>query len=235
MQERVARFVDKWVVQSIRPNFVSQNVEWISHHVPKTAGTSLRITFEKAFTEKGVYGIYSETGARNFSKGESIYIPSSTKVLHGHFKPHVNQQTLFPNAKRTVWLRDPIARAWSLLGHTLALKQNNHLYGYIEETYLNKGLDDKEELFYKLLKDPKTKHAFMMYKRYFKSVPLKQFEFVGYVERYEEDLAKFSNIIGVELKQEEKNVRNAKKVMPEFKSSLRAQFDEEYKLYESRL
>ena len=96
------------------------NVELISHHIPKTAGTSFYKTLSEAYGEKKVMGVYDLDMCVSLIREEPIWVPSQKKVLHGHFPARPFQLKQFPNAKHITWIRDPIERAWSNLRHWLS-------------------------------------------------------------------------------------------------------------------
>lgn len=103
------------------------NVSVLSLHIVKTAGNSLRVAFEQAFGTRNVYGNYSNTGASAMSKSEEICSPSKAKVLIGHFTLPIKQTEISPNAIKAGWVRDPLERKWSMVGHLMALK-GKHLH-----------------------------------------------------------------------------------------------------------
>lgn len=183
-------------------------VTLLSHHIPKTAGSSLRVAFEKSFGRRYVYGIYANTGATQMSLGQDIWVPGSAKVIHGHFRPHPAHQTLFPNALRAVWVRDPIERIWSLVGHLLALKEKHPHYIFLKKAGLKAELSSQEEIVYEMITTDTLREFTKAYSSYFSAVPIEKFSFVGSKHSFEKDLNRLSELAGVSLKMLQLNKRS---------------------------
>lgn len=203
-----------WKVEKLlSPQMSSQvsphmNVTLLSHHIPKTAGSSLRLALEAGLGRRFVYGIYENTGASAMSEGRDIWIPSSAKVLHGHFKPHGMHKNIFPLAHRVVWVRDPVERLWSLVGHLMALKENHAHYCFLKSALPNVNFDSQEAIVRALVFDNTVRAFTHVYTHFFKTVPIESFEFVGSKHKYADDLKKLSEMVGVDLKTLEINRRN---------------------------
>ncbi|MFZ8169796.1 hypothetical protein ACO1HB_13255 [Alteromonas macleodii] len=183
------------------------NVSVLSHHIPKTAGSSLRVAFEQALGARNVYGIYANTGADTMSKGDEIWLPSKAKVLHGHFKPHINHTTIFPNAIRTVWVRDPLERIWSLVGHLLALREKHPHYILLKSMLPKASLKSQENIVEDLVLNNTIEAFTNTYSRFFDSVPIDEFRFVGSKHRYEEGLKQLSDLTEIQLETMQVNRR----------------------------
>ena len=186
-----------------------RNVFILSHHIPKTAGSSLRVAFQQALGVRRVYGIYANTGASTLSKGAGVWVPSKAKVLHGHFSPHKNQTLIFPNAIRTVWVRDPIERLWSLIGHLLAAKERHPHYLLLKSTLPESSLKSQESIVKELILNNTIEPFTNTYTQFFKDVPIGKFSFIGSKHRYEEDLKKLTNLTEIKLKTMRLNRRSS--------------------------
>lgn len=209
----------------------SANVEWISYHVPKTAGTSFRVALTHGFGPRRVFAVYGGD-AGVLSRGEPIWLPSSGSVVHGHFRPHVRHQDLFPRGRRIVWLRDPIERAWSLLNHTLEVRNNRTLYDHLKTTYLDAGVSRPEEIFKAMLRDEADSRAFKEYEGNYESFDRSFFCFVGCSDRYDEDLASLSELMQTPLPTGQFNVATHRQPPPTLDDRERAVFSEEYRIFE---
>lgn len=176
------------------------NVAVLSYHIPKTAGSSLRVAFEQALGARNVYGVYANTGASAMSKGEEIWLPSKAKVLHGHFKPHINHIKTFPNAIRAVWVRDPLERLWSLVGHLLALKERHPHYILLKSKLSEVSLRSQETIVKELVLNNTIGAFTNTYSRFFNAVPIDEFCFVGSKHKYEEGLQQLSDLTKLKLK-----------------------------------
>lgn len=209
----------------------SATVEWISYHVPKTAGTSFRVALVEAFGPRRVFAVYDgDTGV--LTRGEPIWLPSSGSVVHGHFRPHARHQDLFPRGKRIVWLRDPVERAWSLFNHTLDVRNNRRLYDHLKTRYLDAGMSRREEIFKAMLRHEVDSRAFMEYEGNYQSFDRSFFFFVGCSDRYREDLTRLSELMQTPLPIGQFNTARSKQPPPTLDDRERAAFSEEYRVFE---
>jgi hypothetical protein len=209
---------------------IHTRVEWISHHIPKTAGSSLRFSLGHAYKKRAIYGIYKDSGAKQLNRGENIWLPKEAKIIHGHFHTHVNQYDYFPNAKRMVWVRDPIERAWSLLGRLLDIKHKDSLYTLLKSRYIDQGISDKAKLFECFVTDNELNKSLFAYQRYFKQIPIDQFDFVGSMHTLNQDIARLSDVLGIKLQSENKNKRTGAKDLPSEIRRLENLFADEYEI-----
>lgn len=215
---------------SKREPSIHDNIECVSYHIPKTAGTSLRLSLDHAYHANSVYGAYRESGAKELSRGDNIWLPNKTKVIHGHFRTHVNHYQYFPNAKHIVWVRDPIERAWSLLGHLLAVKPNTPHFNLLKSRYIDKGILNKVKLFQCIVKDAELSNQFFVYHSYFKQISIDQFNFVGSMHSINKDCARLSDVLGKTLIVENQNRRTNAKDLPTEAKRLEKFFANEYEI-----
>ena len=218
-----------YAVNNIKKSY--NNIEWVSYHIPKTAGTSFRRSLCDAFGKKSVYGVYARTNAIEFNKGEMAWIPRGTKLLHGHFYPHRNHENLFKNAKKIIWLRDPVKRAWSLLNHTLDIKNNKIVLDYINKKFLNPNALSREEMFLSILADEKSKLFFTKYHASLSNFSKSYFDFIGNTEEYERDLNRLSGLMNKELKNFQVNLSSNHAPPPAIPTKLLSYFDQEYRVF----
>jgi Sulfotransferase family len=177
------------------------NVEWLSHHIPKTAGSSFYYSLDHAYRGKHIQGVYPFNNLpKRLTTGQSIWVRKSTKVIHGHFRPHKNQLLQFPNAKRIIWIRDPVERNISYLQHLLRTEHNNIWQAnYIRANYNPEGRDF-EELLSRMIDDPELYQSTRIYESFFQSEFQKSdFAFIGWVNQYTKDLARLEKIMGTRL------------------------------------
>jgi hypothetical protein len=159
----------------------------ISVHLPKTAGTSFAEVLRRGFGDALRVDnqdrplSHSRTGRRLAAVAHACQHAGSTvpfACVHGHFLP-----VKYALARRTrfcIWLRDPIQRVVSRYHHYLRHGQN-------EPQHLRWGLVPglSLEQFAALPQYHNT------YAEYLWCFPLARFDFVGVVEHYEEDIARF--------------------------------------------
>lgn len=207
----------------------NNNIKWISHHIPKTAGSSLRSSFQNAVGKTKVFGVYANTGANELSQGTPIWAPAKTVFLHGHFRPHASHSDFYPKARRLVWVRDPIERIWSLIGHLLSEGKSHPHHKIIEELYLSNGVTTKDEIVYDLIANNRSKALTHVYQRFFSQIPISDFAFVGSVHRYDESIKELSQLLKIDLGKEFRNVRNnSGAVIPNEVLSLKNKLSTEY-------
>ena len=212
---------------SQKPNL---NIEWCVYHVPKAAGSSLRQSFTQALGEQAVFGIYRNTGASELGVGQPVWVPLRSSVLFGHFPTHTAHRIMFPNAKIVTWVREPLERAWSLLGHYLAMKEQSPQYRVIKENYIDKGVSKKAAIFERMLKEKTFKASVNVYAHYFNQIPLDEFNFVGSVSKNTEDLKRLQRFIGKPLREAQENVRNSASTFPSSLRYLEKELASEYEL-----
>lgn len=188
-----------------RPN---HRIQWLSHHIPKTAGSSLNRSYVNAFGKSRIYGVYATSGASDMSLGNPTFIPFRARVLHGHFRPHTNHLKTFPNSKKIVWVRDPIERLWSHVGHLLEIGTPHPQFELLKKRYLTNTNCSREEMVYDLIVNGSEPSLTQIYSRFFSLVPLKSFDFVGSVHDYSGSMEKLARLTNVSLPHNYVNVRN---------------------------
>lgn len=174
------------------------NVAIISHHIPKTAGSSFGSALINAYGRDAIFGLYKSSGANSMSSGEKIQLPTDVNILHGHFASHVNHLTMFPNARRICWVRDPAERLWSLTKHILRNKQPIAHYNTIMKYADNTDVSTLKAFELILLK-PEFSTVRSDYQRYFAAVKPHQFDFVGSIHRYDDELVRLESTLGIKL------------------------------------
>ena len=147
-------------------------IELLSVHIPKTAGTAFRHILEDVYGVNQVLSDYPP---------DKIYQPdgkidSEIKVIHGHFLPR-KYQGYYPQAKRIVWLRNPIFRLISEYFFAKTIKDHNNP---VHAQLLNNNLNILEFAQIPSMRNFLTKHI--------KGMQLQEFDFVGIQELYLEDL-----------------------------------------------
>jgi len=193
----------------------------VSVHIPKTAGTSFRKSLKAAYGNDEVVrlDISLQTGeARlNEKKYEANDLPNGTRVVHGHFSP-ADVLKRFPEAggkQFITWLRDPVERVISN-------------YYYLEKR-LREELDEEGKNLNILQKMQRSLPEYARDEinrnrqhKFLEGMPLEDFEFVGILEHYAEDLAELGLRLGWESVEEiTVNVTARKK--PEVSEEIRAE------------
>ena len=169
----------------------------VSVHVPKTAGTSFAETLRRLHgdalkVDNGDRPLAHSRAERRMTAVRHAIATAGRALpdecVHGHFLP-----LKYALARRTrfcVWLRDPVQRVVSRYHHYRrhAQQEPHHLqWGLVP------GLSLEE--FVRLRQYQNT------YAEYFWGFPLRRFDFVGIVERQEQDMVRFARCFGWEPEQ----------------------------------
>ncbi len=164
-------------------------------HIPKTAGTSLRMSLERTLGIDQIcmdYGVeYGGTSpcVLDWFKSRDVYRlyetfnQSGYRLLAGHFSAgkYVN---LFPAQSMVTFLRAPVKRVLSEFSH---FKRNHAYKGTLEDFY---SWDRNKN----------------MQTRMLGNVPRQVLGLVGIAEHYEDSLALFANRFGLELPSVRENI-----------------------------
>ena len=161
--------------------FTESEVEIVSVHLPKTAGTSFRRILINTYGEEKVFKDYKK---QNVSEILSEIKGQNIRAIHGHFKVD-KYEGYFPDAKRIIWLREPIKRLISNYWHQVTHFQNRKLN--LDEIELEK------EKFLIYAKKPNFRN---LMSRHFRTKNIDNFWFVGVTEFFEEDAAEIQGLLG---------------------------------------
>lgn len=178
----------------VRPNAVFKGVELLSYHVPKTAGTSLYLALEDAYGAEKIKRVYHPAEAKTMSMGAPFWVWPSTDVIHGHIRPHAMHKAQFPNAKRIIWVRDPVLRCYSFVRHWMKMRTGSQYLAF-EAKHIKTGSETAIDLFEKLINDPEFDHVRLFYQHFFQGVSAGHFTFIGVSERFEEELKRLEIVL----------------------------------------
>jgi hypothetical protein len=195
-----ARFRQKLIPS----NATFNQIQLLSYHLPKTAGTSLYLALEQAYGKQHIQRMYDHSDIAKLLLGKPVWVPKQAEVMHGHFRPHPKHSEIYPNAKRIIWVRDPINWCWSTFQHYLWQK-NGKVYAYINEAYLSKKEWDRNELFIELLNDPEFDRVRLYFSKYNKHIEPGFFDFVGKSEDFKTELGRLGELLNKEFIVQEAN------------------------------
>jgi len=172
---------------------LEKNVEIISIHVPKTAGSAFTRVLLRVYGPEGVFldYPYEKDYQRQFMKEGDAKV----KVIHGHF-PGAKYKNKFPDAKRIIWLREPV----------------NFLISYycfnkvFRRTVFYDLLQKKNLSFLEFAEIPENQNLMSVYLR---DMKLEDFYFVGIQDFFEQDLKRLKNLLSwpeVKISKENNNL-----------------------------
>ena len=213
--------------EHVREKDVFPKVKIISYHIPKTAGTSLYASLEEAYGPRKIRREYDEAGSLCMSRGQPYWVGNNIRVIHGHFRPHFNHNTRFPNAMKVMWVRDPMERCWSLLRHWVKLRQGK-FFTMFSEKYMQDENWELTELFDKLVRDPQFKKIISVFQTFTQNIDRKDIDFFGRSEAYNEELKRLSEMTGTPLIPFSENVNPDNKKLPFSRKDYFPFFEEEY-------
>lgn len=212
-------------------------------HIPKTAGTSFKNLLNKVYSSTESIIIdssewYRDANFTNLSNrtclpgAQQIRPPVHIKYIVGHFNADrfIN---LYPAATYITWVRDPIQRLISNYNYYL---RGGTYYGQMSDQKRNYDLISLETYCtHKLNINAMSQQI---------NMPLSNFKFIGIVEKYEEELARFKKITGIDIvndsnysniNPDKKHVKENYILDEELKEKLINLHDQDYKLYKNCL
>ncbi len=166
---------------SENPYQSASDVEVISVHLPKTAGTAFSYVLEQVY---GSERLFINSPPFDYSLSEELALPN-IKAIHGHF-PASRYTKCFPNAKRVTWLRDPIRR---LISQYFFMKSSDFMDGnnIVHQYMMDRDLDIVEFSQIPVIQNELTQTW---------GIELDDFDFVGIQEYFKEDVRQFGKIMG---------------------------------------
>ena len=170
---------------------MTAQVELISVHVPKSAGTSFAHVLAQQYPD-GLFMDYRHEPMHPHFLGRdmdlwreeqalrAVELPARIRVIHGHFWAG-KYDAIFPEAKKVTWLREPVRR---LVSHYYYFKSKPSLPN---PHPLHRKLHEKNLSLAEFARLPAMQN--IMTTRWLRDTPLKAFDFVGVQEHFAEDLA----------------------------------------------
>jgi hypothetical protein len=174
---------------------IKNNIELVSLHIPKTAGTSFRNTLKAVYGDDAVSRV--DITRKFFKIEEKVFVdkrlPSTVKVIHGHFwYPDVFAKfELAKSVPVITWLRNPVDR---VISNYFYLKKI-----MLERIYVNGTGAELESRMIRTLEEyaqyDKSRNRMS---KFLNGSKLEDFFFIGIVENYKNDLARLSRLLNWE-------------------------------------
>lgn len=177
-------------------------MELISIHVPKTAGVSFRRLLQRVYGEREVALDYDDrvldptsafrANPAAWAQGpRARYLDTlrtrepAARVVHGHFAVG-KYAGEFPEARRIVWLREPIARLVSHYCYWLELPPTNNA---LHRRLVEERLSLEEFAALEPMRD-------VMSGTFLGGMDFAELDFVGLQENFDEDLHRLGRLLG---------------------------------------
>ena len=177
-------------------------MELISIHVPKTAGVSFRRLLQRVYGESEValdYGDRVLDPTSDFRRDPAAWTQGTraryletlraqepaARVVHGHFTAG-KYAGEFPEARRIVWLREPIARLVSHYCYWLDLPPTSNA---LHRRLVEERLSLEEFAALEPMRD-------VMSGTFLGGVDFAELDFVGLQENFDEDLRRLGRLLG---------------------------------------
>lgn len=173
---------------------VRNNIELVSLHIPKCAGTSFRNMLKEVYGEKGVLRLDISLKNKVLKVEEKAYreskLPKFTKVIHGHFSPELlaKKLVLKSDIPFITWLRNPVERVASNYFYLA-----KRLAEELEEE--KRGLNLIKVMQRSLMEYAQVEVNQNRIAKFLAGKPLKAFTFVGLNEHFEEDVQALSQLM----------------------------------------
>lgn len=166
------------------PAQVGADIELLSLHIPKTAGTSFHRTLQSVYGEERVvrFELIKGEPFLNSSPYDGAGLPKAARVIHGHFTMEsIRANFDIKEVPIITWVRNPVDRVISN-------------YYYLAQR-LNEIVDEDRNHWHILEKMQKSLHEFAQAEvnrnrmsKFLEGLELRDLFFVGIVENYNQDL-----------------------------------------------
>ncbi|MEQ8702340.1 MAG: sulfotransferase family 2 domain-containing protein [Phaeodactylibacter sp.] len=178
------------------PPKIGNQLELLSFHIPKSAGTSFRNMLRDVYGEAAVLRFDTPLrGGGKFRVEQQPYtgrtLPNRARVLHGHFSwAHVNNiLELPPDIPKITWLRDPVERVVSNYFYL-----SKRLREILDEE--GQGVNILSKMERSLTEYAQAPINQNRMSKFLEGLDLTDFLFVGILEHMEEDLQHLSKRMG---------------------------------------
>ena len=201
----------------------------ISVHMPKVAGTSFLYQLKMLYGEKQLLLDYNDDPSNplsiinidpNFYDAFPIKTIAPYKVVHGHFHPH--KYIYVDSAFRLTFLRHPIGNVKSIYDYWTV--QDKDFWDHPVFKYFK--AEDLSLTRFAMI--PKIRYLYTQ--TYFGGFDMTQFDFIGDFEKYDQELLRLGNRLGLvfDLKVRRNSTAEYYKDESTFKLSRSAISDVEY-------
>jgi hypothetical protein len=210
----------------------ADNVQLVSLHIPKTAGTSFRNILKSVYGDDRAVRFDIKIKTRKIDiemvRFEGSKLPGNIVALHGHFhyQDIVDQVRIPASAKWITWLREPSDRVMSNYFYL-----SERLREELDEE--RRGLNILAKMQRSLLEFARDEINRNRMSKFLAGADLETFDFIGLQEEYEKDLERLAVLLGWESYPNPRHnvTRNRPGVDPEVIAEIRELNSQDYSLY----
>lgn len=217
---------------------IGNQLELLSFHIPKSAGTSFRNMLRDVYGKDAVLRFDTPLrGGGKFRVEQQPFtgrvLPNRVRVLHGHFSwRHVsNILELPPDIPKITWLRDPVERVVSNYFYL-----SKRLREILDEE--GRGVNILSKMERSLTEYAQAGINQNRMSKFLEGLDLEDFRFVGIVEQMEEDLERLGRRMDWSVKeayQHNTTGKRKRKITPEERAVIEACNVEDITLYRRAL
>ena len=198
-------------------------VELLSVHIPKTAGTSFRLMLIDAYGKEAVAQFDYKANINKATLNGQDYLeaslPKHYRVFHGHFKPKdiYAKFKMDPTIPMITWLRNPVEQVLS----------NYYYQVQLFEELVEKNNVDISPIQRNLLEFAGNPQIRNRSSRQLEGKPIDDFFYVGIVEQFEQDVKELSALLGwKQVKIYQENITKKQRIAKNITDEVRAQIAE---------
>lgn len=164
---------------------VNAQIEIISIHIPKTAGSTFKKVLLQVYGHDNVILDYPTPQKRRYQALENLH--NRTKVIHGHF-PANKYDEYYPEARQIIWLRNPIIALFSRYYFLKNVGQTHYVSKMHEYLQQDKNVD-----LIQFAEIPENQN--LITNKYIKGTNLTDFYFIGIQEFFETDIKEVKEML----------------------------------------
>jgi hypothetical protein len=175
---------------------IAPNIQLLSFHIFKTAGTSFRNTLCDVYGNESVIRFDIPTLTKKITINETpindynLPLAPSIRVLHGHFSYHdLRTFVHYPSqqTKKITWLRHPVER---VISHYYYLHERFRAFLPVHQ---HKLLVPLQRSLLEYAQQPVNRNVMT---HFLDGLTLQQLDFVGITEHYQTDLTRLAQTLG---------------------------------------
>ncbi len=176
-----------------KDNRIKNNIQLVSIHIPKTAGTSFRNTLKEVYGEQAVKRL--DIGPKKFHLEQELFqakkLAKEIEVVHGHMYYNLlyDKFKISPEVPIITWLRDPVERVISNYKYL-----SKRLAEELDEE--GKGLNILAKMQRTLMEYAQDEMNRNRMSKFLEGLEPEDLFFIGISDFYSEDLKELADLLG---------------------------------------